>query len=310
MSKKWGEFVLLSEKIIKLSDNIMKLYYRLSFVEIEKGKESQEYNKILLAIQMSLELEEELLNEIKKDYEVLLFFNDYISMNNCRRLEEKAKNEQDFAQSIFFAIANDNYDKMAEKKEIKISKKDYLKKEYEERGSQNIRRIACNLKSAKTYIKLLEDYIEHTDDMNVRSALICEKNITLSENKALESWYFGFANDIDALIIESDELISSGLEMPLENYKNYRNNFYLEACDIATQSTLKDQINYPEEKIINELRFLSYLLSMDAETMEMSYKLFQDEVEDDPYSYDKKYIEYVDSIYGKTASLTKRINNK
>ena len=104
--------------------------------------------------------------------------------------------------------------------------------------------------------------------------------------------------------------MSDSLDIPKENYTNLKNNYYVEVCDNLTHLALESDGLSMDMKIIYELNLLSLLLNMDAKSLNGSYKIFQDELEANPYSYDKDSVDFVENIYAKSLLMARKINKK
>lgn len=297
------------DKMISLSNKISSLHINLSRVEYEKGKDSLEYKKLVSAIEMSKELENDYISNITKDTSVLPLFKKYAISKNCKRIIEKFKNEAELAKKELFSKSNERYDELLEQRKINIPREKFLKNDYDNYGIKLLTTIIFNLLSSKTYIELIDDYIEQSDNEDIKKALIYEKNLTLSRNEQLENWYFGFTNDLDALFVESDIIMANTLDKPLENYQNLKNNYYVEICDEMIRYILESPYNTKDIKTLYELNILALLLNMDVQAITNSYKLFQDELEVNPYSYEDSAINFVNEIYSKSVPLAKKYKN-
>ena len=298
------------DKTIYLSNNITGLHMKLSRIEYEKGKDSLEYQKLVSAIKVAKELEKKFLEDIAKYQPILLLFKEYALSKNCKRITEKLKNDSDLVKKVFLARLHERYDELKKENKIDLQKKEFLQKEYAEHGIKLLSTIIFNLISSKTYVELIDDYIEETDDEDIKKSLIYEKNLTLSRDGALEDWYFGFNDNLDALLVESDTLMSSAIDKPLENYQNLKNNYYINTCDNMIRLILEESYKTDDIKLLYELNILSLLLNMDAKGVSDSFTAFQNEIDVNPYDYDGSSIDFIHEIYGKSVSLAKKYNNR
>lgn len=309
MEKFPSEYRELFEKINSISKSISNIYVRLANLEIKYGANSLEYNKCLSLLQIAAEREKELLKEVMSDSSVFTIFKQYISSENNERLRNKFKNDYDIVKTSFYAMTNDKYDELIEKKKTNLFRDVFLQREYQSYGKDIFKSCVFYLKKSKMYIKILDNYISNVKDPNLRRFLIYEKNLVLSGCKELESWYFGFNDGIDCMLLESDFVTSDTLDLTVDEYLKQLDDYFLGMCDDLTVSALESFCSSLESKMAYELNILASLLNMDALTISKSYKKFQEEVESNPYKYEQSSIDFVDDIYSKCQDVMKKVKS-
>ncbi len=296
-------------KIISYSDNITKLYLKLCDAEYKKGKDSAEYKKLISYIEMAVDYENKLLEKVFEDSSVLSLFKRYMTIEGSKRLLERCNSDYDLAFSIYNSEANDKYDSLIEGNSTFISRDLFLKDEYEFFGKNILKANILYLINLKKYVLLLDEYINNAKNDSVKKFLIYEKNITLSKNRALESWYFNFENnDLQCMLVDSDGIAAEMLDISEESFYNLKINHFYSMCDDLISVILMKSDDPDEVKMLYEISLLASMLNMNVEALNCSYSTFKDEIKSDTEEIDEKSIEQVEDIFSKCLKLSKKLS--
>lgn len=291
------------DKIIETSNEIEKLYEELKNAEIEYGEDSNEYimlSKIIGAASLTE------LNEMNK---ILLLsninvFKKYVSLFKCNRLIDKLNYDSELTKKMIIENANTNYEKEKDLIKNKISKEEYLKEEYEELGRHKLSQNIFNLIQAKSYIKVIDLYIDKEQDPPTKKMLIDKKYDIISKNNSLESWYFNFNYNNDCLLVESDALMSLELGFTQDEYVKLKNNYYMNVV-----SNLVDS-NSLENNKLSEINIIATLLCMNSASIVNSFYEIKDGIKNNYLIDDVKTMNFIDNIYSKYPTVEKKLRLK
>ena len=307
MSSKYNDNDELFDNVCTLSDRITKLHDRLSEAEIKYGRESEEYRKIVTAIDLSREYENRLITEIFNDSSVIAEFNKYMEDNSCRVLQERISTDLDLSKDLFYAMANERYDEKMENQEMVPPRHVFLEAEFDKHGKRVIGNNLFNLLHIKKMLLIIDEYIARTDDKKMKAFLITKKNTLLNENKLAESWYFGLSDNLDALTVDIDSFSADYLGLGQREYFHLKNSFFDALAHDTVELIMRENPLLPEVKITYELYFLAALLNMDIGYYNFNYKNF---TRDYGYSLNREKVNMVDDMYGKASVMAKRLIQK
>ena len=246
MGSKFNNFYEKCEKTIETSNKIESLYEELGNIEFKYGKDSNEY-KMLTKIIESTSLTE--YNDIKYflSSPYVDYFEKYISLSGCERLKEKIDKCFNFQKE---------------------------KKEDDELNNNRLCRNIFNLIQSKSYINVLDIYINREEDAETKKYLIEEKYNVIQRNAFLESWYFNTSNV--CMLVESDFLTSLEVGIDEKEYVNLKNNYYANTFSRFLDLICSNKID-PMDEIVYETNLMSVLLCMNNKfTFEKLYELRND----------------------------------
>ena len=246
MGSKFNNFYEKCEKTIETSNKIESLYEELGDIEFKYGKDSNEY-KMLTKIIESTSLTE--YNDIKYflSSPYVDYFEKYISLSGCERLIEKIDKCFNFQKE---------------------------KKEDDELNNNRLCRNIFNLIQSKSYINVLDIYINREEDAETKKYLIEEKYNVIQRNAFLESWYFNTSNV--CMLVESDFLTSLEVGIDEKEYVNLKNNYYANIFSRFLDLICSNKTD-PMDEIVYETNLMSVLLCMNNKfTFEKLYELRND----------------------------------
>ena len=281
MSRQFNNFYEKCDKTIETSKKIESLYQELANIEFSYGRDSNEYI-MLSKIISSTSLSE--YNDIKRFIESPYadYFKRYISLSKCDRLIDIINDDYEIVKSIL--------EKSNEKTELDHHK---------------LCKSLFNLIQSKSYIKILDMYIDKEKNSEIKKFLIDEKYDIIERNNSLQNWYFGFDNT--CLLIESDFLSSLEVEVKENEYVKLKNNYYINVFSNFLNLVYSAKLDNME-KIIYETNIYSLLLSMNNEyTFETLCELKDDIRICLTSSRTKKFI---DNIYRSYPSIERKVKVK
>lgn len=300
------EYIVQFDNAINTSNQIDKYYEELKNVELNLGTNCEEYKKVLAKIDCALDCEKQKLNDIFIDPSVLVLFLKYVKEKKCKRLLSKFVNEYNLAELIFYADANDTYDKIIDYFDVNISRDKYIKNEISKNGNKIKFKSVYYLMLSKMYLKLVDEYLNNCTDLKMRSFLIDMKNKSLESCNELENWYFGFEQSNDSLLIESDFLLADSFNMQVDNFEIIKNNHLFSMVKKMIELALQKSCESEETKMYYEINILTILLSMEILTLSDTYLYFQKIMEYTKGKYDEDAVSFVDSLFSKCPELAKK----
>ena len=281
MRSKFNNFYEKCEKTVETSNKIEELYQELADIEFRYGKCSNEYLMLSKIIQsISSKENNDLKYMISSPY--IEYFERYIQLSGCERLIDKIK--------ISFDVSD------------KLNKKNY--DDFELANHKKCKNI-FNLIQSKTYIKVLDLYIDKEKNKEVKRLLIDEKYDIIERNNLLESWYFGFDNV--CLLVESDYLSSQEVLMNENDYVKCKNSYYTSVFSRFLDSIYSSDLD-AFDKAIFETNMISLLLCMNNEYTFNNLCEMKDDIRKSIASKATK--RFVNNIHSKYLSLEKNLKVK
>lgn len=293
-------------KTVAVSSCITDLYNKLSYFEQTKGIKSQEYIDIQILIRTFENYERKMLQDITSDSSILAMYKSFILSSKCDRLRLKLSDEYSYCEKVINSNVNEAYDELLERYGEITPREEFVSNQFEKFGKGILMARVFDLSRKKVLVKLLDYYIENTNDPSVKQFLIREKYSVLSCNGSLESWYFNYEDDNDCLLIDLDLINSFNFDIPLDEYLDLKNEYFAELCEKITRKALKDDLRVEKIRTFYETFILTSLLSMDVNSMNDCYNIFSNTTRNK--SLKEENIDFIDSVYSKTSVLAKKIN--
>ena len=328
----------LFDHAIDISNRISKLYEELTDAEIKYGRDSKEYKNKSVAIDLSCEYEDGIIDKIFEDSSVVSLFCSYLKKRPCDRLDKRINSDLDLASFLFYVMMNEEYDNIMEKMTsereglmkklsssfplpdgdlkkyyelmengVRLPPRDiYLRSKYDKIGINSMSSVVFGLLLCKKIILIIEEYLEREEDPQVRAFLIAKKNSILCENKLVEAWYFGFSNNLDCLTIDIDSFAASFINCDEEYYTHIKNEYFDQIAYAEANFMIHGEETSKEEKISQELIFLAAILCMDTKHLDMNYQAFRSTFCDKEGKTFEEKVNEVDDLYGKASMLAKK----
>ena len=298
------------DKIIECSNYIESFYQKLADEEFENGIDSELYKILVSKIEYATEEEYKLISDIINS-DFCIYFKDYVIFKRCTRLIDKLNDEYDFTKKIVNINSNMKYLRDKNFLQRYLTQEEYVKNDYEEEGKHIVRHNIFNLIQSKMYIKILDEYISNIKENDrLKKTLITEKYETIQKNTALESWYFQTDFNLDALLADSDILVSLELNMLLDEYLRLKNQYFDDVVKNCVDIMLEEPLNDEISKSLYEINLVAALLCMNVPYLAYSYDELEEDMEKNSQMYNKDVTELVEKVYSKCPELEKKLRVK
>ena len=298
------------DKIIECSNYIESFYLKLADEEFENGTKTDLYKELVSSIEYATKEEYRLISEILNS-DFCMSFKDYVVFKRCTRLIDKLNDEYDFTKKIVNINSNMKYLRDKNFLQRYLSQEEYVKNDYEEEGKHIVRHNIFNLIQSKMYVKTLDIYISNIKDNDrLKKTLINEKYDTIQKNTALESWYFQNFFNYNALLVDSDIVISFDLNMLLDEYLRLKNQYFDDVVKNCVDIMLEEPLNDEITKSLYEINLIAALLCMNVPYLAYSYDELEEDKEKNPQMYNKDVTELVEKAYAKCPELEKKLRVK
>jgi hypothetical protein len=295
-----------TNKLIGSSILIEGMYEKLLYAELEKGIDSKEYKDLFDVLRIFLKLEYNIISKIL-DTPFCLYFVDIIKKNKCNRLYDLIKNDYDLYKMLLIGEYKAEYDAVKDDYELSYSQEDYVNHKLQKEDFKLLTKNVLNFKKDKMYIRVLDFYINNTDDHEIKKLLLEEKYNTIKKNKILDAWYFNNYDYADSLLVESDEIVADRFEISLDDYLEYKNDYYNNSFELVIDELLSKHINSKSDELFYETKMLSSLLCMNFMGIKGSYDNIEFDIKHYPELYEQKYIDFIDKVYGKYPLIQKKL---
>ena len=299
-------YIELFNSSVRVSDRISSLYRQLAFIEHRMGVDTSEYKQILNYIRQYEAIEKRYLDYFYSDSSVLHIFSELLASSDCERLKTKLDSEYYYVDKMLVSNINEEYDELLEKYAFNASRQTFVDNHYEESYREVLMPCLFKLIEKKKLLTLIDYYLEESKSEEDRRRLISEKYLILSSNSSLESWYFGYGDDISCLLADVDSVGADSFRMPLDKYLTQKNEYFTYACDRITKKALDIDFSIHNLRIVYESFLMAELLNMDLNSLNGSYRVFRNATSGD--KYDNTNVEFIDSVYSKYSTLAKRFN--
>lgn len=306
-----SEYLETFDKLISYSDSITRLYMNLCDVEYKYGRDSEEYKKYVSYIEMAVDYENRKIDASFNDTSVLSLFKEYMSMQGAKRLLERFNNDFSLSQKLFYASENDKYDELIERRLTMVPREEFLQNDFDNFGKSILRTNTFYLAFLKTYLTIMDDYINSTNDEKMKKFLIYEKNMLIANNRSLESWYFGFDNsDLEGMLVDSDYISAYKIGIPIDTYRDLKSFYFFGLCTDFLCLAIMNCDDIEEVRLIYELNILASMLNMDVKSLNFSYSVVIDELKNNKDKYNDEIIDYVEGIYSKSLKMSKKMKRE
>ncbi len=299
-------YMQLFNSTLRVSDRISSLYRQLGFLEHRIGVDSFEYRQTLDYIKQYELIEKRYLDYFYNDSSVLRIFEELLKSSSCERLKIKLGSEYDYVEKKLISDINEEYDELLEKYAFNASRQTFVDNHYEEKYREALMPCLFKLIEKKKLLLLIDYYIGEAKSDDEKSRLIREKYMILSTNSSLESWYFGYGDDLSCLLVDIDAVSADSFRVPVDKYLEQKNEYFTFACDRITKKALDIDFSIHDVRIVYESFLMAELLNMDLNSLNGSYRVFKNATDGD--KYDNTNVEFIDSVYSKYTSLAKRFN--
>lgn len=300
------------DELLNLSKNIMNLYVKLSDTEFRYGKESEEYKKIVEAIDLSVEYEEELKEVItsEENEQLLLEFFSAVKEEADSRNMGIMENDSTLFLPILKAETSREFDKIYAAGFRVFPKKAYMKREYESKVMPGNVKSYLTLLEQKKYVELLDEEIVKSNRLDDKYSLIKEKNAIICRNPSIESWYFNGFRRTESLL-DDDESIASMIGIPVYKFREAKEDYFTGLVREMENITFNASSLDEEEYRMLELNILLALQNIDPSSVNNLYCEFYKTCLEGQISQDDERYIFINRVYGRYRDMNdKQVKEK
>ena len=293
-------------RLIQIANIIDNACKKLSEKEAQYGPNAEQCVAYINMISFATTSEYNLIREIL-EAGLGLEFKDIIIKKDIKRLIEKLNDEFEFTERLLDDESRAEYKK--EKPSVKkvLSLERYLRINRNEFGKHILRHTVFNIIQSKMYVKVLDEYIKGTDDLEEKQILIEEKYRTIFKNMTLQSWYFDEGFNNDWMLVDCDRVMALELGTPYEEYLRLKNDYYENAIENCIDLLVSDS---EDDKTLLEANFITALLCMNEASLSNSFNIVEDDMVNNPSAYNEDSKKFIEQVYAKRPKIENRIRTR
>lgn len=289
-------------ELMHMSRNIKGLYEKLTAAEFEFGVEHEEYKRLLDAIDMSVEYENELKAEVFSSEKLTLDFLESVNIEGDQRFAEMMNNDPEMYLPILKAKKSEVYDRILSRGIRLYSKEQYMAREYDPYVMDVLFKGAITMLFNKTYVEQLDAMIKKSNKLDDKLDMMRDKYGVLCTNPALESWYFGNFRRTEALF-DTDTQLASYVGLPKESFTRLKTNHFEELVRNMELLTFSMTEESDDQYRLLELYLLVGLLNLDEQEAYDLYNEFYANCRHDEIPFDNSRFMFINKVYNELSSI-------